>query len=475
GEFGADTWPEESRKTAGGANSWAGIAIDHERGIAFAPTGSATFDFYGGDRAGDNLFANSLLALDAATGKRLWHYQFVRHDLWDRDLPSPPNLITLRRNGESIPAVAQATKTGHIFVFHRETGQPLFPIEEVPVMGEALPEEHAAETQPLPLLPPPFVAQVFLPTDRDTEMTAAVVARQKRLDPHATFRLPSLNGTILYPGMDGGAEWGGAAYDAEPNRLYINSNEVPYLLGMTAIEGDLQMGPKFAYLMVCSGCHGADMKGDGVSVPSLQNLSERLSPLEAYRVLKQGRGRMPAFDTMTWYEIAAVLWHVYQGEGNVNALNTTANDKVANAAGANYINAGYQKFLDPDGLPASRPPWGALTAIDLDTATIAWRIPFGDYPKLLEQGISGLGSENYGGPIVTASGLLFIAATPDRKLKAYDTRNSELLWSVELPAAGFATPATYAANGRQFVVIAAGGGKLGEPSDSEYIAYALPK
>ena len=471
GEYGADTWPEGAWDRAGGANSWAGIAVDHERGLAFVPTGSPTFDFYGDDRHGDNLFANSLLALNAETGERVWHYQFVRHDMWDRDLPAPPNLIELQRHGETIPAVAQATKTGHLFVFHRETGEPLFPMHEVPVVGVPVPGEQAAQSQPLPLVPPPFATQQFIPTNRNAAMAAAVERRVADLDYGNPFIAPSTRGMVLYPGMDGGAEWGGAAYDAATQRLYINSNEVPYLLQLTAVPQDLGMSPQLGYLMLCAGCHGADRRGDGVSVPGLLGLADRFSPLESYRIVSHGRGRMPAFGNLPWYARAGVLWYVYTADEESAAGAGGAPDN----AGTAYVNAGFQKLTDPQGLPASAPPWGSLTAIDLQRADIAWRIPLGDYPQLLDQGLSGYGSENYGGPIVTAGGLLFIAATPDQLIKAYNKENGQLLWQATLPAAGFATPITYAVEGRQFLVIAAGGGKLGQASGSYYIAFALPE
>ncbi|MEZ5570842.1 MAG: PQQ-binding-like beta-propeller repeat protein [Halioglobus sp.] len=471
GEFGAASWPEGSWNTAGGANSWAGIAIDHERGLAFVPTGSPAFDFYGADRHGDNLFANSLVALRAQTGERVWHYQFIRHDLWDRDLPSPPNLITLQRDGKSIPAVAQATKSGHVFVFHRETGEPLFPMQEVAVTGAGMSGERPASSQPLPLAPPPFAQVEFVPTDRNPAVAAAVKKRIAGLDYGAPFITPSTRGMVLYPGMDGGAEWGGAAYDEREQRLYINSNEVPYLLQLAAVPENLGLGPQFAYLAVCAGCHGADRRGDDVSVPGLLHLSDRLSPREAYEVVSHGRGRMPAFSQLPWYARAAILWYVFTAKEEATPDMKQERDA---AAGTTYLNAGFQRLVDPEGLPASQPPWGSLTAIDLAGARILWRIPFGDYPQMLAQGQSGYGSENYGGPIVTGGDLLFIAATPDQLIKAYNKHTGELLWHSRLPAAGFATPITYAVAGRQFVVIAAGGGKLGQESGSTYVAFALP-
>jgi quinoprotein glucose dehydrogenase len=472
GEFGADSWPAGSLESAGGANSWAGIAIDEQRGLAFVPTGSPSFDFYGDDRHGDNLFANSLIALNAKTGERIWHYQFVRHDLWDRDLPSPPNLITLEHEGKEIPAVAQATKTGHLFVFHRETGEPVFPLYEEPVMGAGVAGEQPADSQPLPLRPPPFAQQKFIPTDRTPEMADAVQRRIADLDRGDTFMVPSTRGMVLYPGMDGGAEWGGAAYDEREQRLYINSNEVPYLLQLTAVPKDLSMGPQVGYLALCSGCHGADLQGDGVSVPGLLELSDRLSPFEAYEIVTRGRGRMPAFPAIPWYARAAILWYVFTAD---EPSEIELDGELAAAGETAYLNAGFQKLTDPEGLPASKPPWGSLTAIDLKRADILWKIPLGDYPAILKSGQSGYGAENYGGPVVTAGNLLFIAATPDQMIRAYDKHSGELLWQSKLPAAGFATPITYAVDGRQYIVVAAGGGKLGQASGSSYVAFALPE
>lgn len=474
GEEGADSWPSKARSRSGGANSWPGITVDIERGIAFVPTGSASFDFYGGDRPGDNLFANSLVALDAATGRRLWHQQLVRHDLWDRDLPAAPNLITLERDDESIDAVAQVTKTGHTFIFNRETGQPLFPMTEVAVGGDALPGEHPSMSQPLPLSPPPFTRQHLSVEDlsKRTPLVAEVVRRKyAQLSYEGLYTLPSRRGTIVYPGIDGGAEWGGAAWDEASQTLYVNANEVPYFIKM--VEGRATdegvATPRAAYLMACSGCHGVDLKGDGLTVPSLLGLRERMGPLSAYRIARDGRGRMPANQLLPWYGLAAVIGYLYLGDLDADQPAINA-DEGAFA----FLNAGWQKLVDPDSLPASAPPWGSLTAIDLRNERIKWRLPLGDYPKAISLGYQGLGAENYGGPVVTAGGLLFIAATPDSKFRAFDSASGELLWETTLPVPGFATPAVYQADGRQYVVIAAGGGKLGQGSGADYIAYALP-
>ena len=472
GEVGHETWPQDAWKTAGGANAWAGISIDAERGIAFVPTGSATPDFFGGDRQGDNLFANSLLALDARTGERRWHYQVVRHDIWDRDLPSPPNLVEIERDGRRVPAVAQVTKTGHTFLFDRETGEPLFPIREEAVEGDAVPGEWVARSQPIPVLPLPFVRQAFsldLVTDRSPEARESVLQRIETMRYGSLFMPASGEGTIEYPGIDGGAEWGGAAWDAESGLLYVNANQVPWILQMVEVaEESSALGQ--GYVMACSGCHGLDMRGDGVTVPSLLDVEERMGFLDVYRVTRNGRGRMPAMGgMMKWWQSAAIAWFVYRADEE------DAPSHWATLEGPKrFINAGYQKLVDLDQLPGTRPPWGTLTAIDLSSGQHRWQIPLGDYPQILAAGESGLGAESYGGPLVTAGGLLFIAGTPDARFRAFDKATGDLLWETELPHAAYATPATYEAAGRQYVVIAAGGGKFNQPSGSLYRAFALP-
>ncbi len=469
GEPGGDSWGSADRYAIGGANAWAGITVDAQRGIAFIPTGSPSGDFYGPDRPGDNLFANSLLALDANTGERLWHYQVVRHDLWDRDLPSPPNLVSVVRQGKALPAVAQATKTGHLFVFHRETGEPLFPITEVPVTGLALPGEHPAASQPLPEAPPAFTRQTFEVTDITPTATASVQARIEGMSSGPTYIAPNEAGQVIYPGIDGGAEWGGQAWDPGSRLLYVNAQEVPYHFAMVPVRESIdEYSLQNAYLMFCATCHGSDRRGNGDSFPSLRDIGQRYWPWETYRIIRRGQGRMPGFIEYPWYMAAGLAWY----------LHTVEQDPVLELPEGGTIGSwhftGYNTLLDDEGLPGSRPPWGSLSAIDLDQGKIAWKVPLGDYPQALELGLTGLGAANYGGPVVTSGGLLFIAATPDRQLRAFNKATGEVLWQHALPAAGFATPAVYEADGRQFVVIAAGGGKLGQPSGSTYQAFALP-
>ena len=425
------------------------------------------------DRLGDNLYANSLVALDARTGERVWHRQLVRHDLWDRDLPSPPNLIELERDGELVPAVAQVTKTGDTFVFHRETGESLFPLREEPVAPSEIEGEVAASSQPIPVLPRPFVRQTFdesLVSDRSPEIAAAIRARVKEMKHGALYIPPSVEGTVMVPGTDGGAEWGGAAWDASTQTLFVNANQVASILQVVEIAGEGELLDT-AYLGLCASCHGLDLKGDGATIPSLLGVKDRMGFFEFHRILRDGRGRMPAVGAiLPWYQRYPVAWMLYDLEEGDAPIHWAEREGESH-----FANAGYQNLRDVDGLPGTKPPWGTLTAIDLQTGEHRWQIPLGDYPEILEAGESGLGAENYGGPVVTAGGLLFIAATPDRKIRAFDKETGALLWEDELPFAGHATPSVYEAAGRQYVVVAAGGGKFGQESGDAYVAYAIPK
>lgn len=488
GEFGADTWSPNSWKRNGGANNWAGIVVDHERGLAFVPTGSAAFDFWGGDRLGANLFANCLIALDAATGQRRWHFQFVHHDVWDRDLPAPPTLCTVTRNGRKIDAVSQITKSGHVWVFDRETGESIFPWRRVPVQASTLDGEVTSPTQPLPLAPEPFARQRFTEaevTDRTPAAREAVLKRLREVTPHEPFVPPTTRGTVILPGFDGGGEWGGAAVDPS-GILYVNGNEMAWILQMipTSVKGS-SLGQAL-YLQLCVSCHGPDRVGNAAAnIPSLVNLGARLKPADVNLLLRTGRNAMPVFAFLNNQQRGAVVDFLFGTEKPpeplaVSAPASDARDKFEPTGDLSrvtspYTTTGYNRFLDPDGYPALRPPWGTLNAIDLNTGEYLWKKPLGELPALTALGIPPTGTENYGGPIVTAGGVLFIAATKDEKIRAFAAKTGELLWTADLPAGGYATPATYSVNGRQFVVIACGGGKMRTKSGDSYVAFALPE
>jgi quinoprotein glucose dehydrogenase len=476
GEFGYDTWPPNAWKTVGGANSWPGMSVDVKRGIVYIPTGSATPDFYGGDRAGANLFANTLLALDAKTGRRIWHYQTVHHDVWDRDLPAAPNLVRLTRAGRSVDAIAQIAKSGFVFVFDRETGTPLFPIEERAVPPSDLQGEQTWPTQPFPTAPAPFARQSM--TERDLAdlsppAHAAALARFRKLRSTSLFTPPSRDGSIVLPGFDGGGEWGGAAVDTTTGILYVNGSDVPWIAAMrdvakiTATTGSRSGAG--VYAASCATCHGADRRGRD-RAPSLVNVGSHLSPQQIEQVLNSGRGFMPSFAALPAAERRAVISYLL-GHPLPDSFHVTGHSFHARAP---YEFVGYERWRDSAGFPAIIPPWGTLSAIDLNTGQYRWRIPLGQHPALSTTDAPATGTEQYGGPIVTAGGLVFIAATQDAKLRAFDKTSGRQLWETTLPAAGYATPSTFAVHGKQFVVIAAGGGKLGSKSGDAYVAYALP-
>ena len=484
GEFGHDTWPPEAWMHIGGANVWTGFALDGERGLVFCPTGAAAFDFWGGNRHGQNLFSNCLIALHADTGKRAWHYQFVHHDLWDRDLPTPPNLVTVRHDGQTIDAVAQATKSGHVFVFNRETGEPLFPIEEIPVPVSNLQGESAWPTQPVPLKPAPFARQLFgfdEITDISKESRREVLNRFVKLQPHTPFAPPSTEGTIIFPGFDGGAEWGGAATD--PNGIfYVNANEMPWVLTMVRSKESNDTGGSAdgsaIYAQICAACHGPDMKGNAPqNVPPLTGLGERLKEPEIRAVLESGKGVMPSFAFLNSSQKTAVtgflLNRAPSETDSTSASKSPANESQSVLETIPYSHTGYNRWLDSKGYPAVRPPWGTLNAIDLNTGEYKWTVTLGEFPELTAKGVPPTGTENYGGPVVTAGGLLFIAASKDQHIRAFDSETGNELWKYKLPAGGYATPATYSVAGTQYVVIACGGGKMGTHSGDAYVAFRL--
>ena len=488
GEFGHETWPAEAFRHAGGANGWAGLTLDAARGIVFAPTGSAAFDYYGGDRHGDNLFANSLLALDAATGERIWHFQTVRHDTWDRDLPTAPTLVTVQRAGRRIDAVAQPTKSGHLFLFDRESGETLFPIEELQVPSAEMPGEMLSPTQPLPLLPAPFARQRLteaMLSRRTPDAYAAVLERFRQVRSGGQFTPLDTIGTIMQPGLDGGAEWGGAAWDPDTGLLYLNSNDVPWLIRLSERPpSEAVLDGREIYDRDCAVCHGAERLGTA-DLPPLTGLEEFHSLLEVVQFVALGSGAMPGFRGLGADALYAVSEYVLTGREAAAAMEiqpdsgAPADEPIVSP----YILAEASRFQDPHGYPAIEPPWGTLNAIDLDTGDYVWRVPLGEYPELAGSGAGPTGSENYGGPLVTAGGLVFIAATVfDRKFRAFDKATGELLWEAVLPAAGHATPITYRIDGRQYIVIAAGGGKATIRSGTDdagsgatYIAFALPR
>lgn len=481
-EFGYTTWQKNNYQNTevGAANNWAGMAIDRDREILFVPTGSAGYDFYGGNRAGQNLFANCLIALDANTGKRLWHFQFVHHDVWDRDLPSAPTLVTVNRNGKRVDAVAQITKSGFVFVFDRVTGKSLFPTKEISVPTNAVAGEKPWPTQPVPIKPVPFSRQTMTEKDINpyAENKEDLLKTLKSIRHKHQFELPSKEGTLIFPGYDGGGEWGGAGYDPETGLLYVNSNEMPWI--MTIIDkpkndkmAQLSAGER-SYLMNCTTCHGQDKKGNPKSgYPPLINIGSKRDRSYLYNIIHGGKGMMPGFSYLSTEQKNAIVNYLLGEEKKEIATTNSTPEKDA-FPNVPYTTTGYNKFLDKDGYPAINPPWGQLNAINLNTGEYVWKTTLGEFKELTAKGIAPTGCENYGGPVVTAGGVLFIAATKDGMFRAFDKNTGRILWETKLPAAGFATPATYAVDGKQYIVIACGGTKLGTPKGDSYVAFALP-
>jgi quinoprotein glucose dehydrogenase len=485
GEPGFETWEDTTAyKYLGSTNSWAGFSLDVKRGILFAPTGNPTNDFYGGNRLGQGLYGNCLVALDAATGKLLWHFQTVHHDVWDMDLPAPPALITVMHNGKSIDAVAQTTKTGFVFMFERETGKPIFPIEERPVAAiSPLKGEKLWPTQPMPVLPKPFVRQVFTENELNPVLGDStyqeIKGRYKNYRSGNMFTPPSVEGTVILPGYDGGGEWGGPAVDPATNLMYVNANEMAWVLNMvvnkpdtTKIRTNIDAG-KALYTQYCMGCHAPDRSGGG-DYPSIIGAEKKYNALQLLELLSTGRRMMPGFNNLSKEEKNAIASFILDIKSEQDKTYTGSVQNIKKPIASAYNFTGYNKFLTKEGYPAISPPWGTLNAINLNTGDLVWKIPFGEFKELKDKGIPTTGRENYGGPLVTAGGVLFIAATADGKFRAFNKRTGALLWETDLPAPGIATPAVYEVQGKQFVVIACGGSKWGGKSGDSYVAFALP-
>ena len=479
GQVGYDTWPEDAWKTATGLMPWCGQSLDERRGIVYVATKTAEPDFYGGKRRGKNLFANSVLALNATTGERIWHFQIVHHDLLDKDLPCPPVLLTVNHGGRQIDAVAQGSKHGLLFVFDRVTGEPLWPIEERPVPQSDLVGEQAWPTQPFPTRPPPLMRQHYTVKDASNISPEAhqLTLDRIRVSPNfGPFPAPSLNETVMFPGFDGGMEWGGGAADPE-GIYYVNITEIPWLLQMVETrhaDGSRLLPGERDYKVLCGACHGLDRKGNlPLKFPSLLDIGKRQKRDEIEKITRQGAGRMPGYATLPEAKFNAIIDYVLSAPRKRRG---TPDPPAADAddGGPVYAFGGFQRWHDDEGYPAIKPPWGTLNAVDLNTGKIKWKVPLGEYPELTARGIPPTGTENYGGPLVTAGGLIFIGATADETFRVFDKETGDILWKTKLPFGGNASPSTYMVNGRQYVVISAGGGKSGRPRGGTLVVFALP-
>ncbi|MEJ7737984.1 MAG: PQQ-binding-like beta-propeller repeat protein [Chitinophagaceae bacterium] len=482
GEFGYDTWPADAHKKIGGANAWSGLVVDQKRGAVYFGTGSPSSDFYGGDRTGINLYANCIISLQAETGKMNWYFQTIHHDLWDRDLPCPPNLATVKHQGKAVDVVVQATKDGLVYILDRDSGMSLFPVEERAVPVKALPGENPWPTQKYPLKPAPFAHQVLSDSDITNISPEAHAYVKKRLSelPRTDnkFSPPSEAGTVLF-GYSGGAEWGGNAVDPQ-GVLYQNSNNDPWELSMVnAAERDQKMSAlskgNSLYIRHCAVCHGEDRKGSGNTFPSLINIGSRRSASEISKVISSGLGRMPSFRNLTADEHKSIAGFLTNSESFRPAAHPgteAAKEKKAVPYSPKYVSRKWKILTDQEGYPAVKPPWGYLNAIDLNTGEYRWRVPLGEYPELTKRGIPVTGTDSYGGPLVTAGGLVFIAGTRDERFRAFDSKTGKIVWEYQLPAGGFATPVTYEVDGKQYIAIAAAGAR-GQKLGKGYMAFSL--
>lgn len=472
GELGHETW----QGVEDGANCWGGMALDEQRGIAYVATGSPKPNFVGTGHHGDNLFSNCVLALDALSGRRLWHFQEIRHDIWDWDIPAPPNLVTVTRDGKRVDAVAQVTKLGNTLVLDRVSGKPLFPVRLRRAPVSRLPGEKTAPYQPDIELPEPFARQEFTQSD--------VTTRSEEARRHIEQRIATVNygwfqpfeegkPTVLY-NIHGGAEWTGAAFDPGTGFLYVSANEIPWIVTVFRDDPEPPRDPKHPtrgqvlYQERCATCHGPDRVGVGTA-PPLRGLRHRLKDAEVIALLKTGRNLMPPTPPLSEVDQQALLDFLFLRDVAAVANNVPP-------ARPTYTHNGYPKLLDAEQYPGNKPPWGTLNCIDLNTGKLRWKVPLGEYPELTAQGIPKTGTENFGGAMVTQGGLVFCSGTRDNLIRAFDASTGDELWSHPLPLHGTAPPATYSVGGRQFVVIpATGGGKLGGATGDGWVAFSLPE
>lgn len=471
GEFGYDTW---DRTVEYGANCWAGMALDEQRGIAYVTTAGPKPNFIGVGHRGRNLFSNCVIAIDARTGKRLWHFQEIRHDLWDLDIPAPPVLATITREGRRVDVVAVCTKIGNTLVLDRVTGKSVYPFRLRRAPTSTLPGEVSWPYQPDLELPEPFSKQEFTASDL-TDRSEEAEAHAETAFASATkgWFLPCVEGRAnLFFNIDGGAEWGGMAVDPFTGRLYVTANHIGWLI--TIFRNDdpphdwnaSKTPGQLIYEATCAQCHATNKMGIGTA-PPMRGLRFRVDDATIKEQIRTGKNAMPAHPDMSEADLQALVDYLLWRDRPLPP-------RPANPERPDYNVTGYPRFLDFEGFPASKPPWGTLNCLDLNTGKLLWKVPLGEYPKLVEQGLRNTGTENYGGPMLTAGGLVFASGTMDNQVRAFDADTGRELWAAHLPFTGSGPPTTYELNGRQYILIAATGNKLVPPRGDAYVAFALP-
>lgn len=549
GEIGFETWGDTTYWRDGfGANCWGGLSVDEANEMVFFATGQAKPDLHRPNSAGDHLFGNCVVAVNANTGEYVWHFQEIHHDLWDLDLPCAPMLIDLEVNGKRIPGLAQLSKTGNTFLFNRLNGEIFTKYREKEVPPSRLIGEHASPTQPWVTWPEPFSYQYVTEFDYSNISPEATAYSKERLaNADIGWMIPPSTRGNIYYGIHGGAEWPGGAFDPELQYLFINANQTPWYIKMRRLDEDhrgsglysekkcsschgwnrggfadfpkltdmhlkfksvdalesgiisrIQSGSGYPelnrqeiremaeFLMdsipikqhhpgamlyasgKCVECHGGDRLGmsNGI-VPSLHDLEFRYKNIEEVKsIIKNGRNAMPGNEGYSDEELTLIAKFLM-------SIPAEGNEAVRN--GPVYQTDRFERFLDQEGYPATRPPWGTMNAVSLKTGKIAWQVPLGEYPELTARGIPTTGTENFGGPVVTKGGLVFIAATMDEKIRAFDKITGKILWEYQLPAGGYTTPSTYMVDGSQYLVIpCGGGGKPGTKSGDTFLAFTLP-
>lgn len=487
GEYGYESWPADAWKTVGGANVWSEFTVDEERGIVYLPVASAKYNFYGADRSGMNLYSNCLVAVDARTGQRIWHFQFVHHDIWDYDPATAPKLLTVDHEGEQVDVVAQPTKQGFLFVFNRETGEPLWPVEETPVpQGTEMPHETLWATQPFPTQPPPFARQKFTEKDlnpflsEEDHSNAVEMMRGARNE--GLFTPPGQRDTVQMPGNNGGSNWGGGAVDPNNGWLYVVSKDHPAILKLE-VERSQSVPPpdnpelrgQYLYDVHCHRCHTVSVQENPLAVSSLVGVTEKLSDEKILSVIEQGQGPMPGNPQLSKQDTLLLLdflKHPKPISRKLPELSEQLGDRARFVSGFGLVRAS-------NGLSLIGPPWTTLTAYNLNDGTIAWQKPFGDVPELAKQGIHNTGSAfQKVGPVVTASGLIFTGGK-DGIVRAFDSATGDILWQKDLGIAMEGIPAVYEVEGKQYLLFCASAQK-GLTRETEvkihgqYIALALP-